>query len=230
MKFKSSCVIATALWLGLQGPLFAQQPGAWPIPLVNPAPTQAPAPNIAPVPPADNGHPNITQSADPGYVLQPNDYVQITVYQEDDLTTTTRVSPQGNIVLPLIGSIKVGGTTVADACAEIRAKLMAGYIRDPKITMTMIEFAKRRFSVLGQVQRPGSYEIPQQETVTLLDAIASAGGYTNIADPGKVTVRRKSNGKEEVYTLNAKEMARDSTHAAFTIEPGDIITVAETIF
>src|SRR5271154_3719444 len=66
-------------------------------------PTEAPQPvspqeELQQLPPAV-AHPDITQSADPGYILQPNDYVQVTVYQEDDLTTSTRVSPEGNITL-----------------------------------------------------------------------------------------------------------------------------------
>lgn len=186
------------------------------------------APSLSTAPSTERN--TVTQSADPGYVLQPNDYVQVIVYQEDDLTTTTRVSPSGIIVLPMIGSIKVGGSTIASACAQIRSKLMDGYIRDPKVTMTMIEFAKRRFSVLGQVQKPGSYEMPQQEAVSILDAIAQAGGYTNIANPSKVTVRRKMSGTEQVYTVNAKQMAQDSTRKPFYVQPGDVITVSESIF
>ena len=71
----------------------------------------------------------------------------------------------------------------------------------------------------------------QEETpVTILDAIAEAGGYTNIANPAKVNVRRKGAGAEQIFTINAKQMAKDSTQQPFYIQPGDVITVSETIF
>lgn len=172
----------------------------------------------------------VTQSADPNYILQPNDFIQIAVFQEDDLNTATRISKSGSVDLPLIGTVQIGYATVAKATADIRAKLMDGYIRDPQVSLTVIEFAKRRYSVLGEVRSPGTYEMPQQEAVSLLEAISNAGGYTKIADPGKVTVRRRVGGKEQVYQLNAKAMARDSNVKPFVVEPGDTITVAESIF
>lgn len=172
----------------------------------------------------------ITQSADPSYVLSPNDFIQIAVFQEDDLNTATRISKSGTIDFPLIGTIQLGGITVAKSTALIRAKLMDGYIRDPQVSVTVIEFAKRRYTVMGEVQHPGTYEMPQQEGVTLLQAISNAGGYSKIADKGKVTVKRVVDGKEQVYQLNAKTMAQDSNVKQFTIEPGDTITVAESLF
>jgi polysaccharide export outer membrane protein len=172
----------------------------------------------------------ITESADPSYVLQSNDYVQIVIFQEDDLNTITRISPEGEISFPLIGHVKIGGLSVQDASDKIRAMLMDGYIRDPKVSLTVTEFASRRFFVLGEVQKPGSFEMPQEESVSLLQAIALAGGYTKIADPGRVTVKRLEDGKETVFRLNAKAMARDSDAKQFYIEPDDTITVAESLF
>jgi polysaccharide export outer membrane protein len=183
-----------------------------------------PQPDLAPLPESVS-HPDITQSADPGYILKPNDYVQIVVFQEDDLTTSTRISPQGNVTLPLIGTVKVGGSTVANSVALIRKMLMDGYIRDPQVAIHIIEFAKRRFSVLGEVQKPGSFEMPQQEQVTLLDAIALAGGYTPVGNATAVGVRRNVNGKDEIFTLNAKEMAEDPAHQPYYLQPGDVVTV-----
>src|SRR5277367_2144872 len=97
-----------------------------------------------------------TQSTDPNYILQPNDYLQVTVFQENDLTTSTRISPTGNIVMPLIGNVKVGGLKVVDADNLICKQLMDGYLTNPQVTITMISFAPRRYSVLGQVQKPGN--------------------------------------------------------------------------
>ena len=222
---KMKCYGLTAfLSLVLAFQVAAQQPIT---PVTSPLQTM-PQPDLAPLPESVS-HPDITQSADPSYILKPNDYVQIVVFQEDDLTTSTRISPQGNVTLPLIGTVKVGGSTVANSVALIRKMLMDGYIRDPQVAIHIIEFAKRRFSVLGEVQKPGSFEMPQQEQVTLLEAIAQAGGYTNIADPGKVNVRRTINGKESIFIVNAKKMAINSSQQ-FYVQPGDVITVAESLF
>jgi len=186
---------------------------------------QLPQPQIPQLPVAQP-HTDVTQSTDPGYVLKPNDYVEVIVFEEDDLTTSTRISPEGNINLPLLGTVKVGGTTVADASALIRKDLMDGYIRDPKVVIRILQFAERRFSVLGEVQKPGSFEIPQQEQVTLLDAIAEAGGYTTVGNPLAVSVRRNVNGKDAISVLNAKEMAENPAHAPFYLQPGDVVTVS----
>jgi polysaccharide export outer membrane protein len=183
-----------------------------------------PQPELVPLPQTVS-HSDITQSADPGYILKPNDYVQIIVYQEDDLTTSTRVSPEGNITLPLIWTVKIGGSTVADSVALIRKLLMDGYIRDPQVAIHIIEFAKRRFSILGEVQKPGSFEIPQQEQVTLLDAIALAGGYTTAGNSTAVSVRRNINGRDDISIINAKKMAEDPARKPFYLQPGDTVTV-----
>jgi polysaccharide export outer membrane protein len=84
--------------------------------------------------------------------------------------------------------------------------------------------------VLGQVQKPGSYEIQGTEEVTLLQAIGLAGGYTRISDPTKITVKRREGEGEKIFRFNGKKMARDDSDAAFVVRPGDVITVAESVF
>lgn len=164
------------------------------------------------------------------YLLAPNDVVEIKVFQEDDLDAKLRISQKGTITFPLIGVVSVGGKTPQDAAALIRAALAKDYLVNPQVTLTVMEYGKRRFTVLGQVQRAGSYDIPEREKVTLLDAIAMAGGYTRIADPAKVTLRRKIDGKETVLRLNAAAIARDGNVAPVEIQPGDIITIGESLF
>ena len=229
MISKLKCGLLTAclgLVLGLS--LVSGQAPTYGVPIPPPAPVPVPTPTPAPAPafaPA-TAHPNPTQSTDPDYVLQPNDFIQIVVFQEDDLTTTTRLSANGNIVLPLIGSVQVGGLTVADATTLIQKKYHDGYLKDPKIALTMVEYAARRFSVLGEVQHPGDFEMPQQEAVSILNAIALAGGFTDAANSSAVSMRRNVQGKEQMFTIDAKQMAKESTHTPFNIEPGDVITVA----
>jgi polysaccharide export outer membrane protein len=177
-----------------------------------------------------SGRASMTQSVEDTYILRENEIIEIGVFQEPDLLTTTRISLKGTITLPLIGEIKVGGRMVRDVVAEIERRYRDGYLRNPKVSILMVEFAKKRFHVLGQVNRPGSFEIPQQESVNLLQAIAMAGGYTRIANPGRVTVRRRVGDKDEVFNLNAASMAKDGGSKIFEIRHNDTITVTESLF
>ena len=164
------------------------------------------------------------------YVLAANDLIGIKVFQEDDLETRVRISKDGTITFPLIGVIRVGGKTPQEAARGIRDMLAKGYLINPQVTVSVLEYTKYRLTVLGQVQKPGSYDFPDRERLTLLEAIGMAGGYTRIADPGKIVVKRISNGKESVYRVNAKKMASRVDSSAFEVMPGDVITVGESIF
>jgi polysaccharide export outer membrane protein len=164
------------------------------------------------------------------YVLSPNDVVQVRVYQEDDLETKMRIGKDGTTSFPLIGVINLGGKTVAQAADLIRARLADGYLVNPQITVSVIEYAKRRFTVLGQVQKPGTYEIPNEESMTFLQAVAMAGGYTRLANRGSVTVTRMVGGKKNNFNLDLKSATSDLNTQPFEILPDDTITVAERIF
>lgn len=164
------------------------------------------------------------------YVLSPNDLVKLSVFQEADLETTVRISKDGTTTFPLIGPVQIGGKTVQDAGRLIRDLLAKDYLVNPQVTLTVMEYAKRRFVVLGQVQRPGAYEMPDRDNVTLLQAIGMAGGYTRMADPGKITVKRTASGRDELIKLNAKAMAKSGGQKEFEIAPGDVVTVGESIF
>lgn len=164
------------------------------------------------------------------YLLAPNDVVSVTVFQEDDLTTKARVANDGTITVPLIGSVRIGGKSVDEAGQIIRARLAKGYLVNPQVSVAISEYAKRLFTVLGQVQKGGTFEFPNQEPLDLLQAIGLAGGYTRIANPSKIIVKRRVNGKDTVTQLNAKAMAGNTAAKPFEILPGDTITVTESIF
>jgi polysaccharide export outer membrane protein len=166
----------------------------------------------------------------PSYVLGQNDVLEIKVFQEDDLACRLRVSPKGTIIFPLVGVVDVGGVTPQEAAEIIREKLAKDYLVNPQVTVTVYDYGKRRFSVLGEVQKAGTYDMPEREKISLLDAIAMAGGYTRIADPAKITLKRKKDGRETIVKLNAKAMAKDDRVVSFEIQPGDVITVGESLF
>lgn len=164
------------------------------------------------------------------YLLAPNDVVAVTVFQEDDLTTKARVANDGTITVPLIGSVRIGGKSVDEAGQVIRARLAKGFLVNPQVSVAITEYAKRLFTVLGQVQKGGTFEFPNQGPLDLLQAIGLAGGYTRIANPAKIIVKRRVGGKDTVIPLNAKAMAGNSAAKPFEVLPGDTITVSESIF
>jgi protein involved in polysaccharide export with SLBB domain len=164
------------------------------------------------------------------YFVGPDDVVEVKVYQEDDLLTTARVSKEGIINFPLLGSVSIGGRTPDDAARVIAGRLAKDYLVNPQVSLTVVEYSKRRFTVLGEVQKPGQYDMPDRDSVTLLEAIGAAGGYTRIADPGNIRLKRLEDGKETVFRLNAKKMANERQIASFEVKGGDIITVGEGIF
>jgi polysaccharide export outer membrane protein len=153
----------------------------------------------------------------------------VKVFQEDDLTTEMRLGKDGSATFPLLGVINLGGKTVDEAAATIRELLGKDYLVNPQVTLTVTEYAKRRFTVLGQVQKPGSFDIPSEESVTLLQAIAMAGGFSRLAVQSKVTITRTVGGKKTL-TVDVKSAANDPGTKPFEILPSDTIFVAERLF
>jgi polysaccharide export outer membrane protein len=165
------------------------------------------------------------------YKISPNDVLDFKVFQEPDLDAQVRVAGDGTAIFPLVGSVGLAGKTVAEATSVLRQRYLNGYLVNPQISVIVQTYAKKSFTVLGQVGRPGSYEIVGDQMVNLLEAIGMAGGYTRIADPGNITIRRKEGGHDEVFKVNAKRPDKSGTSASDVfIKVGDIISVGESIF
>jgi polysaccharide biosynthesis/export protein len=94
------------------------------------------------------------------YRLSANDLVEIRVYQEPDLDSRVRIAGDGSVTLPLIGTVSLGGKSVNEASDFLRRKYGERFLVNPQLTVTVTDFSKRRFTVLGQVQSPGSYTMP----------------------------------------------------------------------
>lgn len=168
------------------------------------------------------------ESAD--YRLAPDDLLDFRVFQEPELDSVVRVSGDGVAIFPLVGAVPIGGKSISQAIESIQAAYRDGYLKNPQVSLTVRAYAKKLFTILGQVQKPGSYDMQGSSTITLLQAIGMAGGYTKIADPGNVTVKRKEAGGERVLKFNAKRMARGEDNTGFTIKPGDVISIGESLF
>jgi polysaccharide export outer membrane protein len=185
------------------------------------------------LPPTSSGSNVTTNSvaAPSGYVLSANDQVAVEVFGEDDLRTAGRLNAEGNLSLPLLGSVHLAGMTLTQATSRVTELYARDYLVNPKVNVSLVSYAKRRFTVLGQVNRPGSFEMPEGSPsgIDLLEAVAMAGGYTRIAAPERITVRRHGPKGDEVLKVDAKKLARGSA-SDFKVLPGDTITVAESIF
>jgi polysaccharide export outer membrane protein len=192
-------------------------------PLVEiPRPSAPPASVPAPAP----------LSAPNNYQLSANDQIAVEVFGEDDLRTSARLNSDGNVSLPLLGSVRLSGLTLSQATARVTELYGRDYLVNPKVNVSLVSYAKRRFTVLGQVNRPGSFEMPEgsQSGIDLLEAVAMAGGYTRIAAPERISVRRHGPKGDEVLKVDAKRLARGAGTSNFTVLPGDTITVGESIF
>jgi len=169
-------------------------------------------------------------SVNASYQISADDVLEISVFQESDLRSVVRVSRDGTVMLPLIKVIALKGLTSQEAAQVIQDRLAKGYLINPQVSVTITEFSKRRFTVLGQVQRPGSYEMLDQQEITLPQAIAMAGGYTRLADSKKVTVTHNDESGQQVNVLNARDMESGKDRAKFMVRPNDLVSVDESNF
>lgn len=172
------------------------------------------------------------EEKDLNYRLAPNDLLDFRVFQEPELDAVVRVSGDGTASFALIGPVPIGGRTIAESIELIKARYRDGYLISPQVSITVRSYAKKLFTILGQIQKPGSYDMQGTSEITLLQAIGMAGGYTRIADPANVTVKRLEvpGTTEKVYKLNARRMARGEDKTTFHIKPGDVISVGESLF
>jgi protein involved in polysaccharide export with SLBB domain len=180
----------------------------------------------APAPALNSG-----ATAPVGYILSANDQVSVEVFGEDDLRANGRLNPEGNLSVPLLGSVHLAGLTLTQAASKLTELYGRDYLVNPRVNVTLLSYAKRRFSMLGQVSRPGSYEMPEGSPggIDLLEAIAMAGGYTRIAAPERITVRRHNSSGDQIFKVNAKRFTKGSG-GDFLVLPGDTVTVGESIF
>ena len=116
-----------------------------------------------------------------------------------------------------------------EAAAAI-SQALKDYLVHPQVALRIVDYSKKRFTVLGQVNRPGTFDLPDESPLSLLEGIGLAGGYSRIANPSKVIVKRRGPGGEQVFHLNAKQMAKGSATPSFQILPGDTVVVEESLF
>lgn len=155
------------------------------------------------------------------HVLNPGDVIEVNIFREKDLQAKVRVSSKGSVTLHLLGAVSVAGLSIDEAAEKI-SRLYNEFLVDPQVRLYLLEASSKRFSILGEINKPGSYEIPFQDQMNLLEAIAMAGGKKTSASMSTVKVFRKTRGGEEkVISVDAGS----NEAASVTIFPGDVISV-----
>jgi polysaccharide export outer membrane protein len=177
----------------------------------------------------DSTNPAASRAADalPASALGPGDVFEVRVFQEPDLSGAFRVGPDGNIEFPLCKRVKVAGLT-ADAAADAIADCLRGrYFKNPQVTVFLRELNSRKIFVFGEVQKPGTFAF--EDGMSVVQAIALAGGFTKQAAKNGSTITRASAASEERIKVPIGEMVQGSV-PDFKLLPGDILFVPESLF
>lgn len=152
----------------------------------------------------------------PEYRLGAADKVRVNVFGEEALTGEFLVGGSGKISLPLIGEVQAAGLTIAQLQDEIARALSQGYINQPRVSAEVLNY--RPFYILGEVNKPGEY--PYTNNLTVLNAVATAEGFTYRADTRRVYIKRADGVGEQAFPLTT----------ATQVAPGDTIRIGERFF
>jgi polysaccharide export outer membrane protein len=189
--------------------------------MAHPAITPPPAQSSAAVP--------MTPSSTPGspmdsatYQIGADDGLQITVWKEPSLSGPLVVRPDGQISMPLIGDVPASGLTPMQLSQELTTRLKK-FVNEPTVTVVVTAVNSKRVFVIGQVQHIGAVNITPGMTV--LQAIASAGGLTPYANGKKIYILRGPQGSQKRIPFNYKVAIRDGNQQGVTLVPGDTIVV-----
>jgi polysaccharide biosynthesis/export protein len=159
----------------------------------------------------------------PNYIIGADDVLDIDVWKEPEVTRTLPVRPDGKISLPLLNDIQAAGLTPTKLADEITTQLKK-YVTDPQVTVIVTAINSQRVYILGEVARAGAY--PLLPGMTVLQALSSAGGFTQFANTKKVYVLRQVNGKQEKYPFNYKDVVSGGdTSGNIVLKPGDTVVV-----
>ncbi|MEL6244339.1 MAG: polysaccharide biosynthesis/export family protein [Pseudomonadota bacterium] len=174
-----------------------------------------PAPAAAPAAPATLPAAEAATDALAGYTLDSGDRLRVTVFGEEALSGEFVVDGTGLVSMPLVGEVEVVGLTVREFQRSLEAKLADGYLNSPRVAAEVINY--RPYYILGEVGDPGEY--PYTAGLTVMNAVATAGGFSYRANRKTVFIRRQG-GQEMAVTLTSST----------SINPGDTIRIGERLF
>jgi polysaccharide export outer membrane protein len=162
-------------------------------------------------------------TVDPNYVIGAQDVLDINVWKEPDVSRTVPVRPDGKISLPLLNDVQAAGLTPAQLAAQVTDSLKK-YVTNPQVTVIVTVINSQRVYILGEVTRPGAF--PLIPGMSVLQALSSAGGFTQFAKVKSIFVRRFENGKEEKFPFNYREViGGKKPEQDILLKAGDTIVV-----
>jgi polysaccharide export outer membrane protein len=150
------------------------------------------------------------------YRLGAGDKIRVITFGEDSLTGEFQVAGSGKVSFPLIGEVQAAGLTVPEFQRGVESALKEGYLKEPRVSVEVLNY--RPFYILGEVNKPGEY--PYTNGLTVMNAVATAEGFTYRANMKKVFIKRADSEKEESFPLTGTT----------PVAPGDTIRIAERFF
>lgn len=214
-RFRRSGLIALSGAVILSGLLWAQS-GNTAAPV---SPSAVPSQN-----PGTSSTSAAPKPHDDTFVIGNDDVLSISVWKEPEISRSIPVRSDGKISLPLVGELQAAGRTPLKLEQDIAARLK-NYIAEPEVTVIVQQINSQKFNILGQVSRPGSY--PLTNSMTVLDAIAIAGGFRDFAKQKSIYILRQNpDGTQSRLPFNYKEVLKGSNLAQnVTLQPRDTIVV-----
>ena len=162
-------------------------------------------------------------TTDPAYLIGEDDLLDISVWKEAEVSRSVPVRPDGKISLPLIQDVQASGLTPMQLATSITEKLRK-YIADPQVTVIVTAINSRRIFIVGEVGRAGAY--PMLPNMTVLQALSSAGSFTQFANLKGIYVLRLENGKQVKFAFNYKDVIKgERIEQNIMLKPGDTIVV-----
>lgn len=162
-------------------------------------------------------------NGDPGFVLGPEDVVQISVWKDDNLTRETVVRPDGMVSFPLVGDIPAAGRTVEDLRIDL-VKRLTRFIPTPHVTVSPTKILSYKIYVLGRVNRPGEYLVGHYTDV--LQALSLAGGLTPFASENDIKIMRREQNEQKVFSFRYGDAQKGKDlRQNIVLQRGDVVMV-----
>lgn len=167
-----------------------------------------------------------------GRVLAPGDEIKIEVFREPDFSGDFTIDEQGRIKHPLMGVVQLAGLSLSAAEEFILGLLAQDFLVNPRVVLSLTKTQSSQVIILGEVKNPGVYPLPVGSSITLLQAIALAGGFTELASPDRANIVRKN---EDGTTIKIRARVNEILSGRgdkkdITLEPDDVITVPQIVF
>jgi protein involved in polysaccharide export with SLBB domain len=168
-----------------------------------------------------------SQLGEPADRIGVDDTFEVRVYGEPELSGAFRVATDGSIDYPLAGRLQVAGLRTGEIQRLLVTSLKDRYLKEPQVVVTIKDRNSQKISVFGQVARPG--QVGYYPNMTIVDAIASAGGFTGIAAKNSVNLRREVAGKIETFTYRVADITEGRSENVMVL-PGDVLVIDERVF